>query len=133
VPAAAATTASTLPPGLQARFGAMTLRVTSVTLGDDTLTLGFVAVNAGDTPIVLNHADDLVVLDDAGGRYPLSPPPANPDVTLPARSRSHGLLVFSGRPPPGVETLTLVANSSFAGSAYTSHPLLRIEHIPVRP
>jgi hypothetical protein len=109
--------------------------VTSVAVAPDAITLGIVATNGGQNDIQLNPSDDLVLVDAAGNRYAVNPPPANPRVTVRKGTTLRGSLVFIGQLPAGTTSLTLITCDDYGSTdnQFASTPKFTIDGITVRP
>lgn len=109
-----------------------TLIVRGVTFHEDRIQVTFSATNANDDDIEL--ADfGMVLRDDLGTTYRLSPPAANPDIAVARQSSIEGTLVFLGRVAPGASRLALTTNARTSGNAseFSRDPNIVIDGIPV--
>jgi hypothetical protein len=87
-------------------------------------------VTTADRAVELNRNGFMVLIDNAGQRYRLVPPPDNESVEVPPNSRLTGEMVFSGRVDPAAERVTLSTNDGSGGSAsnrFSSRPEFRVE------
>jgi hypothetical protein len=137
--AAGGTTATTLAAGaaalnLSARHPAgVTLKLTSIAVAEDSISIGVVATNGGSADVKLNEFDDLVLLDDHGGRYLVSPPPQDKTITVRRSTTLRGTLVFSGQLDPTATSLTLITNEKGGGdNQYSTRPKITVDGIPVQ-
>ncbi|HEX8385591.1 MAG TPA: hypothetical protein VF576_05385 [Rubricoccaceae bacterium] len=107
-----------------------TLRVTGVTFGEATVSVGVEAVNGHDASISLSSrsTDPARLMDERGRTYPLVPPTSNPDLDIAEGQVLRGTLHFAGRVPAGVGRLTLHINQEYGGDTdYARDPRLAIE------
>lgn len=105
------------------------LIVRSVDPDEDSTTVGVVVTTAGKS-VQLNRSNSMVLVDGAGGRYRLVPPPDNETVEIPPNSRMTGEMVFSGRVDPSSPRLLLSTNEDVGGSPdnqFTNLPVFRVE------
>jgi hypothetical protein len=137
--AAGGTTATTLAPGaaplnLSARHPAgVTLKLTSIAVAEDSISVGVVVTNGGGADVKLNEFDDLVLIDDRGGRYLVSPPPQDSAITVRKSTTLRGSLVFTGQLDATATSLTLVTNEKGGGdNQYSTRPKIVVDGIPVR-
>jgi hypothetical protein len=117
----------------------LTLKLTSIAISEDSITIGVVATNGGNKDLHLNAINvsgyDLVLLDDRGGRYTVSPPPQDPLVTVRKGTTLRGTLVFTGQLDSSATSLTLITNEKFGGKetdAFTDRPKITVAGIPVQ-
>jgi hypothetical protein len=136
--AAGGTTLTTLAAGavplsLSARHPAgVTLKLTSITVAEDSISLGVVVTNGGGADVKLNEFDDLVLIDDHGGRYRVSPPPQDSAITVRKSTTLRGSLVFAGQLDATATSLTLITNEKGGGdNQYSTRPKIVVEGIPV--
>lgn len=136
-PTSAQPAVSKLPPPRQLDIqvkhaNGTTLRVTEVSFHEDHIQLKGSATNGGQNDVEL-AAGGMVVRDDLGSTYNLSPPPHNPDLTVAKANTLQGSLVFLGRVAPRATTLTLTTNSRYGNdtSQYTRTPTMVVPNIPV--
>lgn len=119
---------------LQARHpNGLVVQVKGVSLNNDTVAIAMSAVNGFDNTVRLNQAD-MVLRDNLGNKYNLSPPPQNPDVEVASGSKLEGQFIFLGRVAPSATSLSLFINDRFGSTnnQYSPTPQLRIDNIPVR-
>jgi hypothetical protein len=136
--AAGGTTVTTLAPGaaplsLSARHPAgVTLKLTSIAVAEDSISVGVVVTNGGSADVKLNEFDDLVLIDDHGGRYLVSPPPQDSAITVRKSTTLRGSLVFTGQLDRAATSLTLVTNEKGGGdNQYSTRPKIVVDGIPV--
>jgi hypothetical protein len=111
----------------------VTLKLTSIAVAEDSVSLGVVVTNGGSADVDLNAFDDLVLIDDRGGRYLVSPPPQNDQITVRKSTTMRGSLVFGGQLDPTATSLTLVTNEKGGGdNQYSTRPKIVVDAIPVQ-
>ncbi|HEV8650680.1 MAG TPA: hypothetical protein VG276_15065 [Actinomycetes bacterium] len=111
----------------------LSLKLTAIAVAEDSISLEVVVTNGAKLDLSLNNADDLVLVDDRGARYTVSPPGDNRAVTVRRGTTLRGRLVFVGQLDPETTSLTLVANSTSQGDPkYSAHPKIELPGIPVR-
>ncbi|HYT25468.1 MAG TPA: hypothetical protein VEP73_03165, partial [Actinomycetota bacterium] len=117
-------TGYTAPLDLSTRSpSGLSMKLTAIAVAEDSISLEVVVTNGSQLDRALNNADDLVLVDDKGTSYDVSPPPDNQSVTVRHGTTMRGRLVFAGQLDPAATTLTLVANSTSAGDPrYSPHP-----------
>ena len=109
-----------------------TLRLTSVTFGDDVTEVGIEVVNGADNEVDLSGSSDRARLADETGReYPLLPPQANPGLDIPEGQSLRGTLRFAGRVPASVQRLTFQTNPEYGGDEDYSRDLRFALEIPL--
>jgi len=111
----------------------LSLKLTAIAVAEDSISLEVVVTNAAKLDLSLNNADDLVLVDDKGARYTVSPPGDNRAVTVRHGTTLRGRLVFIGQLDPDATSLVLVANSNSQGDPkYSTHPKIELPGIPLR-
>ncbi len=137
-PTSAQPALSNLPPAQQLALqvkhpNGTTLQVTRVSFHEDNIQLQVSVTNGGANEIKLADFDDMIVRDNLGSTYRLSPPPQNPELTVAPATTVQVLLVFLGRVQPGATHLTLTANSRTGSdtSDSTRAPRMVVPNIPV--
>jgi len=111
----------------------LSLKLTAIAVAEDSISLEVVVTNGAKLDLSLNNADDLVLVDDRGARYTVSPPGDNRAVTVRHGTTLRGRLVFIGQLDPDAASLTLVANSTSQGDPkYSTHPKFEVPGIPLR-
>jgi len=111
----------------------LSMKLTAIAVAEDSISLEVVVTNGAKLDLSLNNADDLVLVDDKGARYTVSPPGDNRAVTVRRGTTLRGRLVFIGQLDPDASSLTLVANSTSQGDPkYSTHPKIEVPGIPLR-
>lgn len=109
------------------------LRVTKVTFSEDNISLTMAVTNGHDSEIVLNDSKDMILRDNLGNRYNLSPPPQNPEVRVPQGSTLEGRFSFLGRINPSASSLTFTTNDKFGSDAsFAKSPKMVIPSITIK-
>lgn len=108
------------------------LRLSNITFSQDSIAVSLSVTNGHKDEIRLNdHA--MLLRDNLGNRYNLSPPPQNPDVRVPSGNTLDGKFIFLGRLNPAATSLTLTTNDRYGGNSdYTNQPKITINEILVR-
>jgi hypothetical protein len=107
--------------------------VRGVSFHDDRIQLDVDVTNGASFEIALSSVGRMILRDDLGNVYRLSPPSSNPRVVVPQEQSVEGTFVFLGRVAPGASSLTLTTNSNTSGdrSEYSRSPRFVVEPIPV--
>ncbi|MCU0565307.1 MAG: hypothetical protein MUF49_01765 [Oculatellaceae cyanobacterium Prado106] len=96
-----------------------TLTVNSLTLGSDTITVGFSAINGHGEMIRLNDSgkpdNGLILKDNLGNQYNFAVPTPNGKLEISPGTTLKGQFVFLGKLDPAATSLTLVTNAQFGG------------------
>jgi cytoskeletal protein RodZ len=108
------------------------MRVTGVALADDSTTIEVAVTNGSKYEIELNQTNNsMIMTDNLGSQYNLSPPANNPSLTIKPGTSLKGKFVFLGRFNPSATTITLTTNSRHGGDKdYSRDPKMQVD-IPV--
>ncbi|MDQ3574336.1 MAG: hypothetical protein M3404_05345 [Actinomycetota bacterium] len=137
-PTSAQPALSNLPPAQQLALqvkhpNGTTLQVNRVSFHEDNIQLQVSVTNGGKNDIKLADFDDMILRDNLGSTYRLSPPPQNPDLTVAPATTIQVLLVFLGRVQPGATHLTLTTNARTGSDTneFSRDPRMVVPNIPV--
>lgn len=99
------------------------LQIDSVSIGGDTTLVKARVLNGRDRDIELNAGrENTYLLTSSGKKILLTPPTANPKLTIPAGQSIEADLVFAGALPRGESATLLINQQSRADNVYTSSP-----------
>lgn len=135
-PAAPAATAlwnggQALPLDIQvAHPNGVVLQLTSLQSRPTETVVGVRIINGRDREVELNRFNnrrDGYLVVDSGERIYLSPPPANPRLSIQAGQTLEGELVFLGRLPRGQSAILVLNENSSTDNQYTTQPGFRID------
>jgi hypothetical protein len=106
------------------------LQLTSLQSRPTETVVGVRIINGRDREVELNRFNsrrDGFLVVDSGERIYLSPPPANPRLSIQAGQTLEGELVFLGRLPRGQSAILVLNENSSTDNQYTSQPGFRID------
>ena len=108
------------------------LRLNRIAVTEDYIETDLAITNGYRNAITLNNYNrDMLLRDDLGNIYNLTPPPQNPEVIVKPEETLKGTFRFLGRIAPKARSLTLVTNDGNQNYTNTNKPYLAIANIPV--